>query len=98
MAIILGLEDIAREESVCEVSWFAQGFTDLERKAALAELAGRTRLMFLVMRNVPLWIIHAYVRLVVVRQAGAGWIEDCKKQMSPPDLRCPVLVNGVMHR
>lgn len=75
-----------------------QDFTDLERKAAMAELSGRVRLMFLVMRNVPRWMTYAYVRLVVVRLAGAGWVEDCKRQLSPPDLRSPVLVDGLMCR
>ena len=76
----------------------AQDFTDIERKAALAELSGRTRLMFLVMRNAPQWMIHAYVRLVVVRMAGGGWVEDAKKQMSSADQHNPVLIDGLMYR
>ena len=43
-------------------------------------------------------MINAYVRLVVVRNAGTGWIEDAKKRMSPPDLHNPVLADGLMYR
>jgi len=78
---------------------YVQDITDTERKKAMAELSGRTRMMFQVMRMAPQWMIHAYIRLAVVRTAGKGWVEYCKKQFSPPDLRNPALNElGLLHR
>lgn len=76
-----------------------QEFTDTERKTAMADLPGRTRVMLRVMRMAPQWMIHAYIRLAVVKTAGKGWVEYCKKQLSPPDLRNPAITEaGLMDR
>ncbi|XP_024391006.1 uncharacterized protein [Physcomitrium patens] len=66
-------------------NYWWKDFTDTQRKAAMAEITIGSRLMFLLVRQVPQWMVYAYVRHVVVRTVGARWVASAKKQLSPPD-------------
>ncbi len=85
-------EQLLRERVVClEIQylcggWVWQGIADSQQTAMFNAITPRTRKFFEVVRRVPFWMVHLFVKIFILREIRTEkWTQNVKKTASPAD-------------
>lgn len=62
-----------------------KGIAQDERNAMLRRLSPGSKALLRHGCRLPFFVLRWYVRLVIARMAGAPWVRNCQKTLSPPD-------------